>query len=186
MCKASAIAFGLMLMSVPRMGAIDFSREIQPILSDRCYFCHGPDEKNNKADLRLDTAEGAREVLKNGELRVRILSDDKDEIMPPPKSKLKLTAAERDLIRRWIDDGGKYEQHWAFVAPRQDIPLPAVSDPAWPKATLDHFILARLDAEKLRPAPPADGLRWLRRVTFDLTGLPPSAEEIAAFLQTTG
>ena len=147
MCKASAIAFGLMLMSVPRMGAIDFSREIQPILSDRCYFCHGPDEKNNKADLRLDTAEGAREVLKNGELRVRILSDDKDEIMPPPKSKLKLTAAERDLIRRWIDDGGKYEQHWAFVAPRQDIPLPAVSDPA----------MAEGDAGSLHPGPAGCG-----------------------------
>ncbi|MGB0582450.1 MAG: DUF1553 domain-containing protein [Limisphaerales bacterium] len=171
---------------------VRFNRDIRPLLSDRCFHCHGPDEKDRKAKLRLDKPDGPdgayRErkgsfALKPGsveqsELWARINSSDADELMPPPGAhKPALTPAEKELFRKWIDDGAKYEAFWAFVAPTM---------PELPKARkgtpIDRFVERRLSAESLAPAPRADRRSLIRRLSFDLTGLPPSREEIREFL----
>ena len=160
---------------------IDFNRDIRPILSDRCYFCHGPDEENREADLRFDLPDAATEVFLSGELVRRILSDDPDEVMPPPATKLSLTASEKELLEAWIAGGAQYAAHWAFQPLPATVALPQTKNKAWPQHPFDAFVLAKLEAEQLQPTAPADPLRWLRRVTFDLTGLPPSAMKINAF-----
>ncbi|MBK1832837.1 DUF1553 domain-containing protein [Roseibacillus ishigakijimensis] len=175
---------------------VSYQTQVRPILSDKCYACHGPDEANNKADLRLDTPEAAYAALKEGEGHAivpgdlensvawqRILATDPNEVMPPPESNLTLDEKEKALIRQWIEEGAKYEKHWAFTALPREVPVPAVKQKDWPANEIDHFILARLEDEKIAPSPAADPLRWLRRATFDLTGLPPTAEEIHAFEQ---
>ncbi len=172
-----------------------YNRDVRPILSDNCFLCHGPDKAGNKADLRLDAAEhshgavaeSGRRVLVPGDAETsemwhRILSDDPDEIMPPPESHLSLTAGEKDILRRWIEAGAEYEPHWAFVPVPAEVPVPAVRDAEWPRSPIDRFILARLEAEGLQPSPPAPRERWLRRVTYDLTGLPPTHAEFDEFL----
>jgi hypothetical protein len=190
-------------------GAIDFSRDIQPILSENCYHCHGPDAKARKAELRLDTKEGAFRtqdgvtVVKPGdskgsELIARIFTKDEDDVMPPVKSNRTLTAAQKELLRRWVDDGAKWGEHWAFVAPvrpvaalvkaRADLaamhPPPELARAFTSAATsaIDAFILKKLADEKLMPSPEAPREKLLRRVTLDLTGLPPTPEELDAFL----
>src|SRR4051812_2015454 len=157
---------------------VDYNFQVRPLLADRCFVCHGPDEKKRKADLRLDVAESARRVLVPGkpeesEVVHRITATGKDR-MPPAKSNLSLSRGEIDLIRRWVAQGAEYKPHWAFLPLPEAVPLPAVSDRRWPGTVLDHFILARLDREGLRPSPPAPREDWIRRVTFDLTGLPPA------------
>lgn len=168
--------------------AIDFARDVQPILSDRCYVCHGPDAGQRASDLRLDQQESAHAlaitpgVPEDSELVRRITSDDPDEIMPPPDSLLKLTGPEKQLLTQWVKQGGRYAAHWAFVSPVRAEP-PRVERNLWLREELDRFILARLEAEQMSPAPAADAETLIRRVTLDLTGLPPTPEEIDDFLR---
>ena len=168
---------------------ISYAREILPILSENCFFCHGPDKENQKADLRLDVRAAAIEAFAwdpenppESEALIRIFSDDEDDVMPPPESHRMLTAEQKELIKKWVEQGAEYETHWALVTPPSEIPVPQTADKAWPRNSIDSFILARLEKEKLAPTAPAAPERWLRRVTFDLTGLPPSQAELDAFL----
>ncbi|REJ68251.1 MAG: DUF1549 domain-containing protein [Planctomycetota bacterium] len=161
---------------------IDFGRDIQPILAEKCALCHGPDEAGREADLRIDVRDSAVAAAAivpgdpdSSELMVRILSEDPDEVMPPPDQQKPITAAERELLRRWIEEGAPYEQHWAFVAPRR-AEMPEDAHP------VDAFVRARLDEENLKPAAQADRATLLRRLSLDLTGLPPTLEELDAFL----
>ena len=173
---------------------IDFNYHIKPILSDRCFVCHGPDQTNLKAGLRLDTPEGAFAALQESEghaivpgkasqsaLFRRISADDPKIMMPPPESNLKLNELEIAMLTRWIDQGAEYKPHWSFITPeRPDIPK--VNNPAWAHNPIDYFVLHRLESENLLPASAAVKEQLLRRVSFDLTGLPPTLEEIEAFL----
>ncbi|MDF1849209.1 MAG: PSD1 and planctomycete cytochrome C domain-containing protein [Verrucomicrobiales bacterium] len=171
--------------------AVDFNREIRPILSDKCFFCHGPDSHERKADLRLDTAEGAFADLggyaaivpgdlEKSELIVRILSQDPDDLMPPPDSHKSLTSEEIALLERWVEEGAQYEVPWAYQKPKVSKP-PVVQDKNWPANWIDHFVLSRLENEGIAPSPPADDVTLLRRLHFDLLGLPPTPEDVAEF-----
>ncbi len=176
----------LSLAEPPAPEKLDFNFDIRPILADRCFLCHGPDARNRKADLRLDMPESAYEtaIVKGkpdeSELMRRITASD-DKHMPPRKSNLTLSKKEIDLLRRWIAEGAEYKKHWAFLALPTQVPMPPVTDPKWPHNSIDHFILARLDKEGMKPSPPAAKEDWLRRVRFDLTGLPPTVAEVDAF-----
>ncbi|MEY3173430.1 MAG: hypothetical protein RLZZ436_1344 [Planctomycetota bacterium] len=181
-------------LSVPAALAqqVDFNRDVRPILSDVCFHCHGPDEQQRKADLRLDQSEdlfadraGLRVLVagrpESSELYRRIVAADATEVMPPPESGRSLTTAQREVLRRWIEQGANFEGHWAFRPPVQPA-LPAVHRGDWPINAIDHFILHRLELSGFAPAPPALRGTWLRRVTLDLTGLPPTPAEVATFL----
>jgi mono/diheme cytochrome c family protein len=165
---------------------LSFNRDVRPILSEHCYKCHGPDGAQRKADLRLDLppADYAASVLQGKDepaaLIARITSSDPDVIMPPPDAKLELSADQINVLAEWVESGAAYEPHWAFVPPERVEP-PAISD-AWGENEIDAFVFAKLQAEGLTPAADADKATWLRRVTFDLTGLPPTIDEIEAFL----
>jgi hypothetical protein len=169
--------------------AIDFNRHIRPIFSENCFACHGPDDKQRKAKLRLDVRESAVDraaVIVPGraaqsELLKRVASDDPEVRMPPPKTGKRLTAQQVELLRRWIDQGAKWSGHWAFLRPERP-DLPAVNDRAWPRNPIDYFILSRLEREALAPSPEADRTTLIRRLTLDLTGLPPTPAEVDAFL----
>jgi hypothetical protein len=172
---------------------IDFSRDIRSLLSDNCFACHGPDDKERKARLRLDIRADALMPAKSGEraivpgdaskseLMARITAKDADDIMPPPKTGKKLTEHQIELLRRWVQEGAKFEGHWAFTRPEHS-ELPAVKHARWPRNEIDRFVLARLEVEKLKPSPAADKVTLIRRVTLDLTGLPPTPEEVDAFI----
>lgn len=174
---------------------VDFNFHIKPILSDRCFACHGPDEKTRKGDLRLDTEAGAFAMLDSSEQRYgivpgdlknssvvhRITTTDPELVMPPPESNLTLSDYEIALLKKWIDQGAEWKDHWAFIPPEKPS-LPEVSKDEWPVNEIDHFILAKLEREGLQPEAAAEREKWLRRVSFDLTGLPPTIEEIEAFL----
>lgn len=166
---------------------INFDRDIRPILSDKCYFCHGPDAKERKADLRLDDEDSAKEnAIVSGrpdesELIARIFSADADTLMPPPASKLSLNDSEKRKLRAWIDQGAEYSQHWAFVPPKA-IALPSVKQSEWCKNELDRFVLSQLERQGMHPSAEADRETLIRRVTLDLTGLPPTLAEIDAFV----
>ena len=176
--------------------APDFNREIRPILSRNCFACHGPDEHDRRGGLRLDDRAAATSELESGataivpgkpaasELVARIRSSDADLVMPPPESNHVLTAAQKDLLEKWIAADAPYAAHWAYVPPAAT-PDPAVTDQAWARTWIDRFVLARLEAEGLAPAPDADKITLLRRVTFDLTGLPPTPAEVDAYLADT-
>jgi hypothetical protein len=167
---------------------VNYTRDIKPILSARCYTCHGPDEGKRKAKLRLDVRDAAiKKVIKPGdskgsELIARITSTESEEIMPPPKSKMPpLTSKEIDLVRRWVDQGAKFDTHWAYVkAVRPG--LPNVSDRDWPRNAIDYFVSTKQQAAGLSPAPEADRITLIRRLSFDLTGLPPTPNEVKAFV----
>jgi hypothetical protein len=170
---------------------IDFAREVRPILSDNCFACHGPDEKTRMAGLRLDTREGlfvqreTNPILKPGDavgsrLFARIIHEKPAMRMPPPASGRSLSTKDIDTIRKWIDQGAQWNTHWAYTAPVQPEP-PMVKSSKWARNPIDQFILARLERESLKPSPEADKATLIRRVTFDLTGLPPTTDEIAAF-----
>jgi len=179
MCVPS---FAQLSKSIP---AIDFNRDVKPLLSDRCFLCHGPDEGTREADLRLDTVDGAMTVIEAGdgegsELIYRIMAHDSDQ-MPPVDSNLSLTAEEKEILKRWIDEGAKWQQHWAFVAPIKAKP-PETNRKDWASNEIDQFVLARLETGKLSPAPLASKAKLLRRVSFDLTGLPPTLAELDAYL----
>ncbi len=168
---------------------VDFARDVLPILSDNCFHCHGPDEGKREAGLRLDTAEGALRTddaivvpgkSADSELLRRILSDDPDEVMPPPALKRSLTDDQKQTVRRWIDSGAKWGKHWAFVKPTK-VGLPKVED-EWVRNDIDRFVLRRLQQRNLRPLDPAERRKLIRRVTLDLTGLPPTPAEVEAFV----
>ena len=175
-----------------RAEPIDFDRDIRPILSENCFHCHGPDAEAREADLRLDTQEGilgdqggyqivAAGKLNESELYRRIRSQDNDVRMPPTKSGLELTEKEKGAIQRWIEEGAVWAQHWAYESPKRSTP-PAVKAKDWPLNEIDRFVLSRLEIEGLAPSPQATQERLIRRVTLDLTGLPPTPEEVDAFL----
>jgi len=190
----TALGCALMFAATAAAAPVDFSRDIQPILSDNCYHCHGPDASSRKSGLRLDRHAEALAGGKSGlativpgkpedsELIARIFSHDTEEIMPSPESNKTLTAAQKELLRRWVDEGAVWGEHWAYVAPTRPA-VPTLTLPAAPVANpIDAFILARLAAEKITPSPAADRTTLIRRVSFDLTGLPPSVAETTAFL----
>jgi hypothetical protein len=177
-------------LAAPVRPKVDYNFTIRPILSDRCFLCHGPDERARKADLRLDKSESAIESgaivpgkPDESELirRITLPASDADH-MPPRKSNLSLSVTEVEALRRWVAEGAEYKPHWAFLPPPEVVPEPEVSDPKWPAGAVDRFILARLDREGLKPSSPASKEEWLRRVTFDLTGLPPAPADADAFL----
>jgi len=161
------------------VAAVQFNRDVRPLLSDRCFRCHGPDPAAREASLRLDRPPLTQET--RSRFAKRISSMDPAERMPPPESGLELSESERATLNHWIAQGAPYETHWSLIAPQRP-PLPPVSRPDWPLKSLDHFVLAELDRRGLQPAPPADRSTWLRRVHLDLTGLPPSAAEQTAYL----
>jgi hypothetical protein len=171
---------------------VDFNREIRPILSDACFTCHGPEEKSRQGNLRLDTKEsvfsernGYRIVTPGNSatsrLYQKVSSKDDSYRMPPVWSGRSLTPKQIELFRVWIDQGAKWQSHWAFDAPKRPA-LPDVKDKAWPKNPIDRFTLARLEAEGLKPSPEADKATLLRRVSLDLTGLPPTPAEVDSFV----
>ena len=168
---------------------VSFNRDIRPILSNNCFACHGPDEGQRKTKFHFDTQEGA--FLKKGVivpgnaaeslLIEHVTHEDPEQRMPPLDSGRSLTQKQIDLLRRWIDEGAKWDTHWAYVAPVRP-ELPSVRNSAWVRNPVDRFILARLEREGLTPSPEADKETLLRRVTYDLTGLPPSPAEVDAFV----
>jgi hypothetical protein len=175
--------------AAPSDKPIEFNRDIRPILSDNCFSCHGPDENKRRARLRFDIREGTSakpNLVVPGNpaqsiLFQRISAHDKDRIMPPADSGYALTPSQIELIRKWIEQGAVWNEHWAYKAPVQ-APLPQVKLSAWPRNAIDNFILAKLEKEGLQPSPEADRATLLRRVTLDLTGLPPTIAELDAFL----
>ena len=182
----------LLLASAPApafwAAELDFNRDIRPILSENCFYCHGQDGNKRKAELRLDERPAALEkkAIVPGdpaasELVKRLFSADPEEVMPPPDSHRHLSPAQRLTLKQWIAQGAPYAPHWAFVAPVRPTP-PEVHDKAWPRHPIDHFILAKLEASGLAPSPEADRSTLLRRLHLDLTGLPPSLEEQETFL----
>ncbi len=193
-----SILVGLAL-AAPAVGQssapVDFARDVRPILAGRCYTCHGPDEATREARLRLDTPEGLAKELgdlqavrpgrpEESELFLRITDEDPDWRMPPEATGEPLTQAEVELLGRWIEQGAHWESHWAYAPFREAAP-PPVADTTWPRNPLDAFVLARLEAEGLAPAPEADRRTLLRRVTLDLWGMGPTPEELEAFLADT-
>lgn len=171
--------------------AVDFARDVQPILAANCLSCHGPDAAKREADLRLDVwasagdVRGAEAAITAGqpdesELVARITSDDQDLKMPPADSGKSLTPEQIDTLRAWVAQGAAYQQHWAFVAPQRP-PLPAVKNAGWVRNPIDAFVLARLEREGLEPSPAASPTLLLRRLSLDLLGLPPTLEELATF-----
>ncbi len=183
------LACAMATMSLSPIAAQDFNRDIRPILSDRCFKCHGFDEAANESGVRLDLAEAAyeSESFVPGDIDAsyaieRILSDDADLKMPPPDSHLEITDDELELLKSWVKQGAKYDQHWAFKPLPRFVVVPHFSMLRdWIQNDIDVFVLREIESRGLQPAPEAERWRWLRRVTYDLTGLPPTAEEIAAF-----
>ena len=189
---ASAVFAALLSQANPASAQVDFSRDILPILSDKCFHCHGPDGKARKANLRFDTKEGAFRLRKGkavivpgdsaaSELVRRITAEDDEERMPPPESNRTLSPRQINLLKRWVEEGAKWGRHWAFEPPRRPR-VPHTYVQGWTRNDFDAFILARLEKEGLRPSPEAPRTTWLRRVSLDLTGLPPTLAEIDAFL----
>ncbi|HZV36860.1 MAG TPA: DUF1553 domain-containing protein [Verrucomicrobiae bacterium] len=195
-CALLLILPGLMAraaVSSQSSQAVEFDRDVHPIFSDICFKCHGPDETKRKGKLRLDTKEGAYSVhdghaaivpgdLTKSEAWRRVNAAGTDDLMPPANSGMKLSADQIKTLGEWIRQGAKYEAHWSFVQPVASA-LPKVRQKSWPKNGIDYFVLAKLEEEKLHPSHEADKATLIRRVTLDLTGLPPTPDEVAAFLK---
>jgi uncharacterized membrane protein YfcA len=173
---------------------VDFNRDIRPILSDRCFACHGPDQNKRKAGLRLDTHAGASKELRSGGFAIvpgnrteskilgRLTAADGEGRMPPGSTGKRVSPAEIDLLGRWIDQGANWDTHWAYTPPRRPA-LPELTNKVWPRNAIDNFVLHRLEQKGLTPSPEADRATLLRRLSFDLTGLPPTRAEVDAFLR---
>lgn len=177
----------LYAVSTASADEINFNRDIRPILSENCYHCHGPDDEAREADLRLDTYDGATESAiepgdaESSELIARVISGDADSIMPPADSERSLTKQQIQRLRDWIQQGAKYDQHWSFIAPKKP-GLPKVENPKDALTPIDHFVRSPLQDKGFEPAARASRETLIRRVTFDLTGLPPTIAEIDAFI----
>src|SRR5262245_56428993 len=180
-----------LLATVPAIAAppVDFNRDVRPILSGQCYQCHGPDEKARKAKLRLDLRDEAvdRGAIVPGkpadsELVKRVCSTDPEERMPPAAKKPALSAGQTDLLKRWIAEGAKYSEHWSFGKLTRPA-VPRVTTESALRNPIDNFILYRLQQEKVSPSKEADRVTLIRRLAFDLTGLPPTPDEVRAFLE---
>jgi len=185
------IAVGVSAASAQTPNTVEFNKHIRPILSDNCFACHGPDQNARKEDLRLDIEDGHRgkdkKILVSGkpmesELYLRIIGKSDGQRMPPAKFGKQLTAQQVELVKKWIEQGAKWEKHWSLL-PVKKQELPAVKDSKWGKHPVDAFILSRLDAEGLKPSSEADRLTLARRLAFDLTGLPPTPEQVDAFMK---
>ena len=167
---------------------LSFNRDIRPILSEYCYACHGPDENHREADLRLDDHDAAVDygAIVPGEpddslLVERILSDDPDTVMPPPDGGKTLSDDQKKRLVAWIQQGAVYQKHWSFEPVPASVSIPQAGGD-WPKTDIDRFVARTLDEKGLKPSDEAARATWLRRVTFDLTGLPPTTEELDRFL----
>lgn len=200
MCLACLMSCGDRLPDEVKMAyqnlptEVDFNFHVLPVLADKCYPCHGPDERAREADLRLDTEEAAFDTLPGGEGYAfvrgrtdqseaiqRMLSHQNDLMMPPPDSKLSLSAEEKAILYKWVRDGATWKKHWSFIPPIKQ-PLPEVRDQAWITNEIDHFVLARIESAKRTPSPEASREELIRRLSFDLTGLPPTIDEVGDFL----
>lgn len=181
-----------LIASASAAETVDFRREVRPILSNYCFACHGPDQSERQADLRLDTKQGAFQDLggyaaivpgkpDESELIYRLTAEDPDERMPPASSGKTLTKSEIELLRRWVAQGADFAEHWSYVKPTRP-ELPAVKQQSWPRNEIDYFILARLEKEGLTPTEEADRYALIRRVSLDLTGLPPTLDEVDRFV----
>ncbi|MBA3481629.1 MAG: DUF1553 domain-containing protein [Pirellulales bacterium] len=195
-CRVLLLGAGLLTAIIAATAVagerVDYTRDVRPILATNCFHCHGQDPSHREADLRLDLFEspsdevrGAEAVLVPGDLEGsefvnRLISEDADVRMPPADSGKVLKPAEIEMLRRWVEQGAEYKKHWAFASPERPA-VPQVDYAAWVRNPIDAFVLARLDAEGLKPSPPADANTLLRRLSLDLTGLPPTIEEVAAF-----
>lgn len=175
--------------AAPGDGEIEYNRDIRPILTENCFACHGPDSASRKAELRLDQRDAAVKAgaltpgdLNGSELIQRILSDDRDEVMPPPATKKTLTAEQKQKLKRWVESGAEYQPHWSLIAPTRSEP-PAVKNESWVRNPIDRFVLAKLEAAGLAPAPEADRRTLARRLSLDLTGLPPSPAMVEAYVR---
>jgi len=189
----AALASGLLAGSAATSDKIEFNRDIRPLLSDTCFACHGPDAQKVKGGLRLDQRELALQPAKSGkraivpgkpsesELVKRLRTTDPDDRMPPEEKGVPLTDAQRATLERWVAEGGEYRPHWAFIKPEPQA-LPTVKQANWPRSPMDLFVLERMEREGLAPRPEADRTTLIRRLSLDLTGLPPKPEEIDAFV----
>lgn len=191
-CRSVALVLlTVLLFQSDQMSAqetIEYNRDVRPILAEHCFACHGPDSAAREADLRLDEREGALEFgaivphePKRSELMDRILSDDPDEIMPPPEIKKKMTDAEKEILKKWISAGAEYQPHWAFIVPVRP-ELPNVQKKDWSHNAIDRFVLSRLESENLAPAAPENPRTLIRRIYLDVTGLPPNPADVDQFV----
>ena len=194
--QAISAALASCAISAASADTIQFNRDIRPLLSDACFQCHGPDKNSREADLRLDLEAAAKADLggyfgivpgdaEASEIYQRMITTDHDDLMPPEESGKSLTPEEIALIKKWIEQGAPWQGHWAYVKPERAEP-PTVKNTQWPQSPIDYFILERLEREGLRPAAEADKRTLIRRATFDLTGLPPTPDEVRAFLDDQG
>lgn len=191
----SIITSVLILVAAPMSAAespvtatIEFNRDVRPILSDKCFYCHGGDANKRQAELRLDDRQSAiqsRAIVPHdtaaSQLVERVNSRDPDLVMPPPESNRQLSADQKKVLERWIAEGATYETHWAFVAPQRPTP-PTVKNERWVRNAIDRFVLSELEAEGWSPAPEADRATLIKRLSIDLTGLPPTPDEVDAFV----
>ena len=175
LATSSSIAFA---ETIPEK--VEYNRDVRPILSDNCFFCHGPDANHREADLRLDLREAAIEKLAPGkpnesELVARIVSQDPDLRMPPPEANKELTPQQIEILKRWVEQGAGYQKHWSYEPPVKPA-IPAGEQP------IDHLVRKRLAAAGLKPSPEADRRTLIRRLSLDLLGLPPTPQEVDAFV----
>ncbi|NDE98669.1 MAG: DUF1549 domain-containing protein, partial [Verrucomicrobia bacterium] len=192
-CVAAVVLLAPLAAPAASAGKLQYNRDIKPLLSDNCFACHGPDANTRKAKLRLDTKEGFFGQTKSeGPLLVpgqpeksalfkRLVTKDQGDLMPPPESHKVLKPEQIARIRQWIAEGAQWQSHWAFLKPERP-PLPAVNDKKWGRNPLDAFVLARLEEKGLKPASEADRRTLARRLALDLTGLPPTVEQVEAFV----
>jgi hypothetical protein len=174
---------------------VDFNYHVRPILSDKCFKCHGPDANKREANLRLDSEQGAYAALKedvtkhvvvpgdplNSALYLRLISSDTAEVMPPPNANLSLSKTEIAILKKWIEQGAKYKKHWSFIPPTRPA-VPTVATDTKPLNPIDHFVIAKLKEKGLQPSEQADKEALLKRVSMDITGLPPTVEQQEKFL----
>jgi hypothetical protein len=192
----TSAAWGMTRVAAGASDAVDFTRDVRPILADNCFHCHGPDAAERQADLRLDVWQdvgdirGAAAMIAAGkpadsELVARITSDDPDVHMPPADSGKSLSPQQIETLRNWVAQGAPHQQHWAFVAPQRPA-VPSVKNTGWVRNPIDAFVLARLESERMEPSPSAGRSTLLRRLSLDLVGLPPTLEELTAFENAEG
>ena len=187
------LAAAVVVLASSAQGAVDFNRDVRPILSENCFYCHGQDSNHRKGNLRLDQRESALNKAESGDIAIvpgkpdssaliaHIFADDKDELMPPLNSNRKLSAEQKKTLKQWILEGAEYQPHWAYVPPKAAEP-PSVRNAAWVRNPIDSFSLAKLEALGLEPSKEADRTTLIRRLSLDLTGLTPTPEEVDAFV----